>query len=311
MKKILSIDGGGIRGIIPAMILATIEDRIGKKIVDLFDLVAGTSTGGILGLGLCKPHSENIVNYSAKELVDLYSRRGREIFSRSLWKRIYSLWGFSDEKYSHKPLERLLDEYFGDTKLGDSLKPLLISSYDIEKRKPVFFKSWKEKMRLVSMKNVARSTSAAPTYFEPARFKVGNISYTLVDGGLFLNNPAMSAYVEAVKLFPKEKSFMIVSLGTGELNRSIPYNKAKSWGLASWASPILSVVFDGVSDAVDYQLKLICSKKFYRFQTTLNIASDDMDDVSKTNIEALKKEANTLIKKKKKDIDQICKLLSQ
>jgi patatin-like phospholipase/acyl hydrolase len=98
MQKVLSIDGGGIRGLIPAMVLAEIERRTGKRIAEMFDLVAGTSTGGILALGVTKPGQDGKPEYSAKKLIDLYETEGGKIFSIPVWHRIHSGWGLAEEK---------------------------------------------------------------------------------------------------------------------------------------------------------------------------------------------------------------------
>ena len=309
MKKILSIDGGGIRGIIPATILAEIERRTQKPIAQVFDLLAGTSTGGILSLGLGKKNRQGKPEYTAEDLIQLYAERGRDIFARSFWRGVSSIGGFADEKYPHQPLEKILHEYFSTARLGSLLTNTLISSYDIEHRTPFFFKSWRDEMKRVEIRHVARATSAAPTYFEPAQMQVGQQPHTLVDGGVFVNNPAMSAYAEARRLFPTETDFLVVSLGTGELTRKIPYEQAKDWGLVEWALPILSVVFDGVSDAVDYQLTQILDTNFVRFQTRLDTASDDLDNASRANSEALKMEAQHIIETRQADLDRICAVL--
>ncbi|MDD3581271.1 MAG: patatin-like phospholipase family protein [Desulfobacca sp.] len=309
MKKLLAIDGGGIRGIIPALILAEIEGRTNRNIASLFDLMAGTSTGGIIALALSRDNGHGSPQYSASDLVELYENRGREIFSRSFWQGISSVGGVSDQKYSHKPLEAILKEYLDDEPLGAALTKVLISSYEIQLRKPFFFKSWRPETRSILMRQVGRATSAAPTYFEPALVAVEGSTLALVDGGVYVNNPAMSAYAEARRLFPEEDALVIVSLGTGELTRPISYNEAKDWGLMQWAIPILNVVFDGVSDAVDYQLRQILGDKFFRFQTRLDTANDDMDDASSANLLALKKEAELTIKTQQADIAAVCDLL--
>src|SRR5215210_4815135 len=105
MKKVLSIDGGGIRGIIPAMVLAEIEARTGKRSAEMFDLVAGTSTGGILALGLTKPGQDGKPEYSAKKLIDLYETEGRKIFSIPVWHRVHSVGGLAEEKYPATGIE--------------------------------------------------------------------------------------------------------------------------------------------------------------------------------------------------------------
>lgn len=310
MKRILSIDGGGIRGLIPALVLAEIEERTGKSIADSFDLIAGTSTGGILALGLARDNGNGNPKYTAKDLAGIYESRGREIFSRSPWKGVSSVAGIADELYSHKGIENVLNEYFGDEPLGSCLTRALITSYDIQNREPLFFKSWREEHRSVQMKHAARATSAAPTYFEPALVPIGGATKALVDGGVFINSPTISAYAEAKKVFADEDSFFVLSLGTGELVRPISFAEAKDWGKAGWLVPLLSCMFDGVSDATDYQMKtFIGEERYIRLQTDLSNASDDMDNATKGNIENLKAEAKKLVRTHKNEIETVCNYL--
>jgi patatin-like phospholipase/acyl hydrolase len=309
--KVLSLDGGGIRGLIPSTLLAEIESRMGKPISHCFDLIAGTSTGGILALGLTTPNEGGAPRYSAQDLCGLYRDFGEDIFASSLSRKVKTLGGLLHAKYSHKPLEGVLERYFQDAKLKDALTPVLISSYDIEKRAPFFFKSWRENRRHISMMDAARATSAAPTFFEPHQVSVEGKMRTLIDGGVFINNPAMSAYVEAKRLFPREDEFMVVSIGTGENTRPIEYQKAKSWGLLSWTVPVINIVLDGVSKAVDYQLKLVLGERFLRLQTTLDRASDDMDRVDLINLSALESEADQILNEQYHVIDSICEVLNE
>jgi len=300
MRKILSIDGGGIRGVIPAVVLTEIEHRTGKPTAELFDLLAGTSTGGILALGLSKRAADGTPEYAAHDLLKLYEDGGRTIFQRDPWHRIYALNNLLEEKWPSKGIEEVLRRYFGEAKISEAAKDILVTSYDIERRRPYFFKRDKARAKPADewlMRQAARATSAAPTYFEPAKLgRPGSEDYlALIDGGVFANNPGMCAYVEAVSLWPDETEFLVLSLGTGELVRAIPYDDARTWGLAKWAQPLLGVVFDGVSDTVDYQLRQLCKDEqasvgtYTRLQVTLTEGNDDMDDSSRTNINALKR----------------------
>lgn len=304
MKYVLSIDGGGIRGLIPSLVLEEIEKKTGKSISELFDLVAGTSTGGILALGLTKNNGSNLPEYSAADLTRIYQEFGGQIFSRSLWKQISSLSGFTDEKYSAEGLELLLEEYFESETMGSLLKKVMITGYDIENLDPVFFKSWTDKYADVAIKSVARATTAAPTYFEPALVDVGGTEKAIIDGGIFVNNPAVSAYAEALRLFPGEE-IKLISLGSGQLAEPIRYEKAKNWGAAGWVLPVMDCMFDGVSDAVDYQLRQILGDNFIRLQTTLSVASDAMDDASADNVSALMQEAQMLIEANRSILDSL------
>lgn len=309
MKKVLSIDGGGIRGLIPALVLAEIEAKTGRAIADCFDVIAGTSTGGILALGLSTDDGNGKSKYSANDLAGIYQLRGKEIFARSLWRGISSVGALTDELYSHAGLEKVLEQYFGDDPMSAARTRTLVTCYDIQNREPVFLKSWREECLSVLMKHAARATSAAPTYFEPALIPIGGATKALVDGGVFINSPAVSAYVEARKVFPDESDFLVVSLGTGELIRPIGYAEAKNWGKAGWLAPLLSCMFDGVADAADYQMKMLLADRYFRFQTNLSTASDDMDNATDGNIENLKSEARKLLHTHKVGIDAVCKLL--
>jgi len=111
MRNILSIDGGGIRGVIPAALLTHIEAKTGKRIAEMFDMIVGTSTGGILAAGLAVEGAKGKPKYTAQELLDLYVDQGRTIFTRSFWKGVTSSAGLLDEQYDEKPLERILKKY--------------------------------------------------------------------------------------------------------------------------------------------------------------------------------------------------------
>jgi len=321
MVRILSIDGGGIRGIIPAMLLAEIERRTGAPIAHLFDLVAGTSTGGIIALGLTIPKSPGAPLSSAQHFVELYEHEGRRIFSRSLSRALFTLDSFTWRKYSSAGIESVLADYFGDSRLRDAVTDVLITSYEIEHRFPFFFRSRSARTRPdydFPAREIARATSAAPTYFEPMRISSGTNPeyYTLIDGGVFANNPAACALVEA-RTTSAVADYLLVSLGTGSLMRTLPLPLTKYWGALRWAKPLLDIVFDGVSATVDYQLhELMCQitsacQTYYRFQVSLDGRNQSMDDASSSNIAGLKKLAEEMIEKESDKLDELCKILSE
>ncbi len=127
-KYILSVDGGGIRGIIPAIILAEIESRTKKPISQIFDLMAGTSTGGIIVAGLCKKDERRNPQYFANDLVELYQEYGAYIFQASFWRRSIASW-LSGSQYSYKNMEFILNKYFGESTMADVASNLLLTRY--------------------------------------------------------------------------------------------------------------------------------------------------------------------------------------
>ena len=306
--RILSIDGGGIRGIIPGQILVALEEELQERdgpqarLADYFDLVAGTSTGGILGCALLCPDADGRPRFTAREAVDLYLEHGDEIFDVPFFHRLRTVGGNTDEKYPADALEETLENYFGNLELKQLLKPCLITAYDIEKRRTVFFTQHDagRPSRNFLVKNVARATSAAPTYFEVARIaSMTNVSRPLIDGGVFASNPAMCAYAEARERFGKTAARMaILSLGTGEVRKPYAYRDAKDWGPIGWVRPLIEIMMSGVSETVHYQLTQIYEavarpEQYLRIDLDLSRlphgVSPDMDDASTENLRGLER----------------------
>jgi uncharacterized protein len=318
--RILSIDGGGIRGVIPAMLLAEIENRTNQPIAHLFDLVAGTSTGAILALGLTIPKQPCAPLNSAQQFVEMYEFEGPRIFERSFWHRLTAFDNLHHPKYSTSGIEHVLHQFFGDARLRDAATNVLITSYELERSFPFFFRSSNAREHPdydFAARDVARAASAAPTYFKPMKMLTGTVPdhYTLIDGGVFANNPAACALVEARTSFPESGDFLVVSLGTGELSLSLPYDQTKNWGLARWAMPVLDVVFDGVSRTVDYQLRQLLPdapgqcQRYYRFQTTLSACNHRIDNTCTANMAALKALATNMIEERSEELDRLCDTL--
>src|SRR3954453_3997505 len=207
--KVLAIDGGGIRGLIPALVLAEIETRTERPVSSLFDLVAGTSTGAILACGLTRPNP-----MPAERLAAIYEEEGPQIFDDSLLKEITSLGGVIDERYDARELVRSLQRHLGDSRLGEAVTGILVTAYDLEGRQALVLGRDDD----VSMVDAAHASSAAPTYFEPVQLG----PRTLIDGGVFAINPAMLAFAEA-----QGQIDVLASLGTGEHTRRLPYDKVK------------------------------------------------------------------------------------
>ncbi|MDQ6751422.1 MAG: patatin-like phospholipase family protein [Actinomycetota bacterium] len=326
--NVLALDGGGIRGVIPARVLEVLESRMGRPVAELFDLVAGTSTGGILALGLTKPSFEGGPAYSATDMLDLYMKRGDEIFPDSILLKVRTLGGLADPRYPAEPLEALLAERFGDTTLSQALTEIVVPSYDLSAPAPFFFKreyardeghNWDVPMALV-----ARATSAAPTYFDPARLPAleQEGDHALIDGGTFANNPAVAAVVDGLRLWGQDAAIQVVSIGTGHPPQvpghgpiPVAFGSAQGWGLAHWARPILEVVLDGAAKAVEYQMVRLCppnagTPSYHRMQSSLPTASHALDDASQENRTALLADADALIHEQAEVLDSICHALA-
>jgi len=166
----------------------------------------------------------------------------------------------------------------------------------------------------------ARATSAAPTYFEPALVVWPEGRDVLVDGGVFANNPAMCAYAEARQKLEREgreaDDILLVSLGTGLYAKPFRYEEAKGWGVAGWARPVLDVIFDGVADTVDYQLRQLLPPgpgevpRYHRFQTDLNADLCEMDDTSPGHLEGLQYAAAGILERQAAEVAALAKRLA-
>ena len=223
--RILSIDGGGIRGVFPASLLAGLEELVPNgRLIDYFDLVAGTSTGGIIALGLAS-------GLRAAEMRDLYVQRGGEVFPPQPGGVVGTIRGtvhwvrkFMRYRYDRDALNRLLGEHFGSTTLGECSARLCIPSVDGRFGEPYIFKTPHhpdfKKDASERITKVAASTAAAPTFFQP----LDDSGYTFLDGGLFANDPIMVGLVDAFSCFDVNRDEVhILSIGCG----STPYRVAK------------------------------------------------------------------------------------
>lgn len=321
--RILSIDGGGIRGLIPALVLAEFERQTGRAIADCFDLIAGTSTGGILALGLTRPGADGRPAFPAEALADLYRKEGGRIFAESPWRRITNPLGLRAAKYPSEGIEGVLQTFFGESRLKEALTEVFVTAYDIEQRDAFFYRRRKARGDArydVPMRVAARATSAAPTYFEPALVAWPEGRDVLVDGGVFANNPAMCAYAEARQTLEREgreaDDILLVSLGTGLYAKPFRYEEAKGWGVAGWARPVLDVIFDGVADTVDYQLRQLLAPgpgnvpRYHRFQADLNADLSEMDDTSPGHLQGLQQAAAGILERQAAEVEALAKRLA-
>lgn len=278
--KILSIDGGGIKGIFPAQYLAYIEKETGNKIHEYFDLITGTSTGGIIALALS-------IGISAQKIADIYIERGREIFDA----RATGLLLFS--KYNNKKLENILKEVLGDNKIKDSEVMLCIPSLEHYKAKPKVFKTPHCANFHIDceyyMWQVALATSAAPTFF-PAAIIDNDCK---LDGGLWANNPIMIGIAEAIKLGIKQENIEVLSVGTGNKTYECSNTKAKKGGFLSYGKSLVELVMNAQSESAMNMAIYLLPKENY---TRINFESSrklSLDTIDKESIIFLQNEAKT------------------
>src|SRR3954447_23959779 len=300
-----------MRGLIPAVVLAEIERRSGRRTAELFDLIAGTSTGGILACGLTRPGEGGAPAFTAADLIGFYESEGPEVFHRALLKWVESVEGYVDERYDDSGLNAALRRYLDGTRLAEAVTDIFITAYEIERREAFFFRSSRARTDPAydfSFVDVARATAAAPTYFEPARVHdtAGAGQYTLIDGSVFALNPAMVAYAEIAAAGRAEAIDLVVSLGTGSHTRRLAFEDVRGWGQLEWARPLGDSVLDGLAQTVDFELgRLLGPDRYVRLQSRLTEASDELDDARDHTLEALRREGARLGEERGADIDRV------
>ena len=252
--QILSLDGGGIKGLFSAAVLAAVEEDLKVNITDHFDLIAGTSTGGIIALGLG-------LGMKPREIVEFYLKEGPKIFPGWFGLKWFQHWGF--RKFSSEPLAAALQSCFKDKRFGDSQKRLVIPSYnlgedDVHNFRTPHHQRLSRDYRIPAWK-VALATSAAPTYF-PCSREVDKMR--LIDGGVWANNPTMVAVAEAFETLgvPLANQW-VLSFGTSD---SVTHRRSRlnSGGVLSWAyrGAALDVIMRGQSLGAQNQAMLLLGR---------------------------------------------------
>ncbi|MBY0533763.1 MAG: patatin-like phospholipase family protein [Rickettsiaceae bacterium] len=296
--NILSIDGGGIRGIMPALWLSELERRTHRPIAHLFNLITGTSTGGVIGAGLSVPGDIAYApKYRAFDLLDLYTTRGGDIFTPNTQQSIFSYLPFigqalGNEKYDNSGRLKLFNSYFEEARLRDSLTELLIPTFDENNRGTKFLFTRREAsvdpFKNYKISDVLMATSAAPTYFPAYKFK----SSSFLDGAIVANNPSELAFKEATNKHKVDsRDMMLLSLGTGDCV-SDPLNAGTSRKGLFWALNLHKAFLDPQHGDADDTLHCSLGDRYYRWQSWMenSIAMDDYSEVTVNRLVDLARE---------------------
>lgn len=342
IRYILSIDGGGMRGIVPSFILKKINEELKemgetRPLYSYFDLIAGTSTGALISLGLSMPleksslKKENEEDYKVeahyttgrffkKEVVEtkgyiphladpesfvsLYRDNGNRIFKVEETKGLFKLFDkvnrlFSD-KYKIEPYEEFLNEIYGDTLLKELRVPTMAVAFNTSNSTPYIFRSWDDHGYYI--KEAARASSAAPTYFAPAVFidRESDETLTLIDGGAAANNPILCAYAEAVKLYPNATEYRILSLST--LSPPFSINPDEFTTNIDWLSTLLGAYGDGNMNVSEMAVEAMNDTKVVRVWDNIIEKKYPLDDTSEEAMSSLLSASEKLWENKKDEI---------
>lgn len=329
-KCILSFDGGGVRGIMICVMIEYLESKLQSlegsedvRIADYFDEIAGTSTGALVACLLVAPDPvTKRPRFSAKDCTNFYLQNSAQVFPlNSVQGWITRLKG---PKYSPTGLETVLKEVFEDLKLTETLKPIIVPSYDINYEISVLFSTTQAKSKQIPdcyIRDVCRATTAAPTYFPPYYFTSTSEDgekweFNMVDGGVSANNPAFIAvsellkeHVDEVEKEIKYEDLLVLSFGTGKGMVSYNAKSSGKWGVVSWiykdgSVPLLDILTLASQDIVDYNMSSTfyeqgCHDNYLRVQIEkLEGSQASLDDASQSNLQSLVATAQKLLQSK-------------
>ncbi len=275
---VLSIDGGGTRGIIPATILSTLQNRLDEDLIRYFDVTAGTSTGALIALGLNVPKNTDDTfsrpKFGVHDIVAAYEQQSPQIFSNQM-QNYGSFNGLFRPKYSRDNLKTFMENFFQDTPFSHSITHAVIPTYDLNQGAPHFFRSYLARKYAdcdYAMSDIALATSAAPGYFSPYSLEsFGGYKIKAIDGGVIRNNPDLTAVAQGVQLFPDVEKIVVVSLGTGRENLKDTLSSYKpTWG--RWISPLTEVLLSAPNQASEDDLHRLMEswgQTYYRLQIDL------------------------------------------
>ena len=338
--RVLAIDGGGVRGIIPARILTALEDATGQPIAELFDLIVGTSIGGIAALALTVPEPDGSPSYTPASAADLLTGHKDAIFPagdlavprnmaevRKLASTVTRT-GLAatgrhrdrgNARYSPEPLETALNDFFGDTMLSDAITPIVVNAFDVLTDRPVHFRSTDAAAIAgynLPMAAVARAATAAPTFFPPAEVKWAGKETVLLDAGVFANGVSLLAYTEArmhaAAWGRSPDQIVLVSLGSGRQHGS-PDDAIDDFVRRHWvglAERLMKAAEVGQQETHHHLLCDLLGDRYWRFQPILPDGSGfGTDDASDEQLSDLVSIADRFVADNSGPIRQLATLL--
>jgi patatin-like phospholipase/acyl hydrolase len=284
---ILSIDGGGIRGIIPAIILAELEKDLSKSLYETFDMYAGSSVGSWIILAI------SALQYNSTQLLALFNEPTiQQIFCKR-WFGLLSL--IHGHKYKGSGKRAVLDHVFQDVRFLSLKKQTLVTAYDLVNNQAVVFKSRGKSSDAAynpTVAEIADASSAAPTYFPPIETSATPTRW-LVDGGIVANDPALCIITEALHAGIELENIKVFSIGSGISDKFSQdpdkFGKASlGWGAFSWLEHgIINDLFSGNTTITEYQATQLLKERYLRINGVLKVDEDPMDNISPNNIQAL------------------------
>jgi patatin-like phospholipase/acyl hydrolase len=328
--RILTIDGGGAKGIVPAVILEYIEARIIEitgnprvHLSDFLDFVAGTAAGSLTSTMLITPNRHGKPAYSTTEIIEKLFEFSTVYYQKKDWR---SLWGNRGPKYPYEAVNDKHVEVFDHWRMKDLLLPTAIPTYDILNRKPIIFGNDKNsKYNELFVKDIVMGGSASPAWIKPTEFRDGIYKNIVVNGNSIANNPSSIAYIEAIKnptLIEKYKkltpeNILLISLGSGISKfQSHTMDNVKRWNRGNWFELVTSMTIQSSTRIEEYKMETLfntynCGNNYIRIDPFINLGSSNIMDTSDHNMKDLLQDAKNYINDNKELLNSIALRLLQ
>jgi patatin-like phospholipase/acyl hydrolase len=334
LYRVLAIDGGGIRGLVPARVLEDIERRMGKPIHECFDLIVGTSTGAILAAGFACPHPDHPgkARFTASEIVQNYRDLGKVVFPPGIWQSVRQT---VRRKYSSDPLRQTFERMYGKATVQDGLTGLLLLAGDTERRRHLFMRhkgpgipNDPEDLNF-RLSDAVLGAGAAPTFFEPAKvFSIPRTPgeeprrYSLLDAAIYANNPALHGFMQAWQNKDEKSEVLVVSIGTGYskkpyLNEDLARYMLIDWVNPSKGVPLIAMAEDSQSSSSIEMMQKALGNRFIRIEEDINSEklpaakrpSLSIDDASPANMGRIEAFADFVLAEQNAKIEALCDML--
>ncbi|MCL1127999.1 patatin-like phospholipase family protein [Shewanella surugensis] len=311
---ILSIDGGGLNGIIPIAVLQYIEENSGIRIQEIFDLMVGTSSGGIVASLIATPDKSGKAKFNLTDIQAVFHQGASKLFSASAYRDLLSLHGWIAPRYSVQKKYDLFNQYLPEMMLREALIPIAIPSFDYDNMEPIVFKSWTGDNYY--MKDLLTASTSAISFYAPSMIysHTNKKNHELLDASLYLNSPEVVALLLAQKLYP-EKKYIMVSLGAGMVDNDYFAESGKHWGILQWNIKFIRLMlFARMKFNAHIMRHLITNKddnvsSYHRFNITIPLGEVSGYDPSKQNIDKLDGYARKIISKNKKSLTELIDLI--
>jgi uncharacterized protein len=323
--RVLSIDGGGAKGIIPAVILEYIENKLKElaknpkaRLSDFLDFTAGTAAGALTSTMILVPNEKGRPRYEMKDVIQQLFKFSKVYYRKKDWR---TLWGRIGAKYPVEKVKNVHLETFSFWKLKDLIKPTLVTGYDILNREPVVFTNKCISLKHCDyfVKDVVRGSGASPAWIDPAEFRDGTSKNIIINSNMIANNPSLMGYIELGKT-PKitdkfkrisPENVIVLSIGTGQANLpKYSFDKAKKWNKGKWFDLVTSMSIQSSTIIPHINLKNLfksynAEDNYIRIDPAILLGSHNIMDTSDENMKNLLQDAKNYIAANHEFLDNI------